>query len=880
MRKFWPVLLMILPMVFAVRTLTHYGSVGIEEGRYYNDSYASFGSNVNKAYLTTNKCVLGSSSSLGPLVKDINNDSKNEIVLLGNGQISIYDNNCKLLNSTSLLGELKGNGFIINPDKDQFQEIAAAVYDPISNRVKIKVYDHTLKKVYDFNLADQKGNLNFLGLACMSTDKTYCAGIYDEGSAVKVNSIEIPSGSMVTKILTRMHGSCVARADALWIGQFNGNSMIDDDLLWGCIVNRIEDNQWFLELRVISIFDGQEILTISDNFRGHVGNPPGYTKFISAPSFIQLGAKDSPMEIAVAVETNKQYDSNQNQEPLTNYRIYSGSGEAIFKFNNPPGAMNTGGKGSNIASADLMDDSSDDFCFIDNLGFFRCYDDNMKLLYRWNMTTYKSKDKTSIAIGDINSIIGKELISNFGIFSMSGTKLADLGLSNEKGVFNVVDVNKDGADEVLFSKQLGSYQYFSNPTTTTTSIITTTSVPVIDKTPFICSFLDIAGKSPKACVKQRKIGCSDCSAMIKTIDSANFFLNLNSSSSENVQVWNNTIGNRTDFLRIEFDFNVNSMQEESMIYLDIFGTNENKTKPTFSYYIESDGFVYSDKRLCKINLEQRHKAVFEFNITARKTRAFIDNIGCSSGQDLDIVSALAFAIGSRGFNVDIDTLRVKTPNKFTTTTTTTVPSTKVISTSKLWDHIAKGTIITWSMQHIDISELTLDFTKSTDNAEVIVSTAPDAPKLESLKVYDYFTIYSNIKDPVNLDITFNVDNSWLGFYEIPRTNIALYYYDDGWRKAITWNEGTHYRATNTGFGYYAIAEKEPTQRTTTTKVFNYPDENRDNATSTTSVTEVPRGKATTTVIPNDNLANLGPVFIAIIAIAIAVIVAVYLNRKK
>lgn len=491
--------------VLAVRYLYGYGIVPEDTSPFTVDSYIPFGSNVNSGNLTNYRCPMTGDAPNGVYVAPIDGDVGNgdEIVAVGTTDITVYRGGCGYVDTISVGGVIKGTGYVTNIDGNSYGEMTVAVLSSGTIHImSFEVQGSTLVKIKDVDTgtSDLHG-----GIGCTSKGAyTVCGGIRTSGKNSYYTRVNMLNSSYYTTTLSvfdnnNVDGLCVATPTTVMVGDYNANSTLEDDLVWGCLYESgqfasvLQPSKVFVAMRVVDIFTGVETLSevYYSGFRSHLGWNVGNMIFNSrGVEILQIGTYNSVLEFGVCGTTYRYYLGSYTDAPVYTCRIYDNSGSPIYTYNSTAGADGTGGKGSNIASADVDGDGLNEFVLVTNNGIVKVIGSTMVDRASWNMTGYASDSENEsifIALGEINSSsYGMELISTYGIFKVltnTTTKLTQLygissptNLASENGVFNLADLNADGVDELFYSKIHASqfYRYPMDSQTTTTTTTTTT----------------------------------------------------------------------------------------------------------------------------------------------------------------------------------------------------------------------------------------------------------------------------------------------------------------------------------------------------------------------------------------------------------------------
>jgi len=142
-----------------------------------------------------------------------------------------------------------------------------------------------------------------------------------------------------------------------------------------------------------------------------------------------------------------------------------------------------------------------------------------------------------------------------------------------------------------------------------------------------------------------------------------------------------------------------------------------------------------------------------------------------------------------------------------------------VSASQMWTELKKGeTIMSIKKTEIAFSELKMNVKNPGTNVEIKVTKLDDKPDVTTVggTVYQYIEITKkNIEssDIARADITFKVEKSWLTEQGASEEDVELSRYTTKWEKLPVTkikSDATyvHYKATTSGFSYFAITLRE------------------------------------------------------------------------
>lgn len=248
------------------------------------------------------------------------------------------------------------------------------------------------------------------------------------------------------------------------------------------------------------------------------------------------------------------------------------------------------------------------------------------------------------------------------------------------------------------------------------------------------------------------------------------------------------------------------------------------------------------------------------------------------------ISSLSSSSSYDYYFICADTLSNKmseaTKISFTTsaeeTTTTTVSSgggggggggapAQQADSSKYWASIAANTEVSLKSDVVktSVSEVKLVANKALSQAQISVTglaVAPNTKTKISTKVYKYIELTrENIQesDLSQVEILFEIDNSWLTNNKINEDDVVLYrYVNNKWeelatRKISSTSTKVKYTAVSSGMSYFAIGEKVPEVTTTVLATTTVPSNTTPKGTSsqtlstTLSTTTIDSAAATT-----------------------------------
>jgi hypothetical protein len=270
-------------------------------------------------------------------------------------------------------------------------------------------------------------------------------------------------------------------------------------------------------------------------------------------------------------------------------------------------------------------------------------------------------------------------------------------------MYNLIDVNGDGIDELFYTKYRATNFYRYDMTAQTSP--PPSSPPLINSTPFICNFdSDTNGLPPQSCIKEDHFAfaCFNPVLCNTGIDNSVFnstpqSLAMRTDTTDEIFVYNNTIGNETGFLRIEFSlYNQFVNPVNSYLSINTYEDNPNAT-PSYGTLVDTaamyengtvtdGGFASLCSHILPVNKWVDIK--YEINLTSGFANMYYNFSSCgvqhAFSNNPSATHLQGISIGShQGFGFNIDNLRINEPPNVapapvTTTTsvvTTTVPPT-------------------------------------------------------------------------------------------------------------------------------------------------------------------------------------------------------------
>jgi hypothetical protein len=503
MKKVLMIFCLVLAMSISVNAVASYSEYGISPtnfGYYANDSYTNFGSNINRGDLTGEKCLIPSTSTLGVLVGDFDNNlsNGNEIVTYGGGEVNFYRHNCIFINGISVLGSIRGSAVQSDINQNFLKEITLAFYRSDINTVRIKTIElngSSVNAIREWTLADQVGDFAYQGVGCFDGGGsiTWCGGAYDIAGGVRFNAVNMATGARNDNILAMPINHKVSSFSQLTDWDANSTSYVDD-MAFSALINDSGTPRVKVYLKIFNLPSQNEIFTsINTIFNGTI---PMYMQFIGGGiQLVQLNSRYSALEYAFGVHV-KYSDRNQY---IFKYCANDGSCAHLFNYTITNTSVDK--RGSNIATADINGDGYDDICFVGGDFQLKCFcGTGFAQCRTFNLPQYMHdsvRDYISIAVADVNSTNeGKEIITPYGVYNLTGTRIKSFRDSISDGYYGViqpVDVNVNytnithSKDEILISNKVsGVLEYFSgefvSPSTTTTTTVATTTTTVVTTT--------------------------------------------------------------------------------------------------------------------------------------------------------------------------------------------------------------------------------------------------------------------------------------------------------------------------------------------------------------------------------------------------------------
>ncbi len=408
-----------------------------------------------------------------PLIGDINNDGKNEIIIFSGNYLKVFGNKLNLIDE-KYVGKLQGQPTIFNIDEDNFKEIIF-----ISNITSTPYFF-----AYEFNSTDFNQEFNFTvpngaigsGIKCTGIGSTNVCVFMDNAQYVHIVNLSSQTNrSYNTSVYTDTSEKIPA------IGDLH-NDGGKEAVFWfntkGLMVFNLINKQ------LDSAFNNSGIVD-------DVVKPYG-ARFVlkGHPVLVDLN-NDGKLEIAVSAF----YDDENSREMYTDWFtelfVYNSSGDKLFSKcgQTSDGGCNDGSstasmwEGTNPFTLDVNNDNIDDICFIKDKKVGRYFKNMTINCYNYFGDILLDSEliggaKTA-TVADMNNDGAMEIVTESRIYALDGTPIFAHNFGSNFAI--PVDIDGNNGLDLISSKDGQTNFYLDNLGSVEISNVSITpQIPSID----------------------------------------------------------------------------------------------------------------------------------------------------------------------------------------------------------------------------------------------------------------------------------------------------------------------------------------------------------------------------------------------------------------
>src|SRR3989338_3001139 len=360
-----------------------------------------------------------------PLISDIDNNGKNEIVIFSGNYLKLFDNKLNLVNE-EFVGNLLGQPVIYNIDDDNFKEII--FISDISNVDYFFAYQYNNSGFnQEFNVTIENGGIGS-GIKCTAIGSTDVCVFMDNAQYIHIiNLTSKTDSSYNTSAYTYTQEKVPA------IGDLHGNGSLEA-VFW---FDENNNNRYgLLAFNLISRsldtnFNGSGIV---DNIMMPYGVSCSNFALKGHPVMVDLN-KDGKLEVAVSVFYDDSIPLFQATDKFTELFVYNHNGSRLFR------------------KCEERTDSMEGNC-----------NDGSSEASQWEGTNPFVLDSNNNGIDDICFIKDKKSYSNFknmtiNCYNYSGNVLLDAQIPGDTiKTATVADMNNDGIMDIITENSI----YYKN----------------------------------------------------------------------------------------------------------------------------------------------------------------------------------------------------------------------------------------------------------------------------------------------------------------------------------------------------------------------------------------------------------------------------------
>lgn len=404
-----------------------------------------------------------------PLVADINNDGKNEIIIFSNSKLIIFNQSLGLINEKNI-GTLVGQPAIYNIDSDNNLEIIFNVNVSSASYLMAYEYNNNFNKQCNTTISN---GLSGAGIKCADIGSTKSCFFKDQKNVFY--NFNMSSCKQIANLTTNnaedtkptvpslLDYDLDGKMEGLW--WFNN----DSDNFMGIAVVELETMKFDMGFNEIGFID--DVIDGSSDFR----YTAGYENVKGNPVFYQSDNAGG-YEILIAWDNERYFHGFSLHTCFrSNLKLFDTDGTLLWKNTPATGCpeSNTGTHNCDISTpviADADKDGYEDVCFImegDDICYTNAPDDYFYCLNRFGNNVdgypkntsdvklygpYPTELDTPLYIADMDNDNELEMVGAGFIWNLNGSILKGNYSSFTKFAPVPVDVDKNGVLELIGSK--------------------------------------------------------------------------------------------------------------------------------------------------------------------------------------------------------------------------------------------------------------------------------------------------------------------------------------------------------------------------------------------------------------------------------------------
>ena len=387
-----------------------------------------------------------SDDSLGmnfqPLVDDLDNDGKNEIVIFSNDSLIILNPQLIILNQ-SKIGSILGQPTLLNFDNDNLIEIIFNARQNITDYFFAYQFNNSnLKQEFNITLSNEA---NFSGIKCLNLNGTNSCVFKDTLNYVHIiNMSSKTDSSYSTSIYNETRQTIPAIGDIDNDGNYEAVFWFNNDSGGGYGFLAFDLNNRNIDWVVDNIFSSIFGSLTTFSLKGH-------------PVLVDLN-NDNKLEIAASVFYDDNLPNTDSfNDWFTELFVYDSNGSKLFSKceKNPSGNCNDGvstrsmWEGTNPFILDVDNNGLNDICLVKDkkIDFnfknmtINCFNYSGDLILDSEIVPSTNTIKTA-TIADINNDGNKEIITENHIYARNGSSILELNLGSNFIIPVDIDGNK------------------------------------------------------------------------------------------------------------------------------------------------------------------------------------------------------------------------------------------------------------------------------------------------------------------------------------------------------------------------------------------------------------------------------------------------------
>ncbi|MBI2208556.1 hypothetical protein HYU50_03595 [Candidatus Woesearchaeota archaeon] len=399
-----------------------------------------------------------------PLVSDINNDGKNEIIIFSGNYLKIFDSKLNLIDE-KFVGNLLGQPNIFDFDDDIFKEMI--FISNIANVHYFFAYEYNAQFNQEFNFTVSNGGIGS-GIKCTALDSTKICVFMDNSQYVHIINMNSKTDESYN---TSIYNNTLEKIPA--IGDLHNDGSLEA-VFW---FDEDNDNQYGL-----MVFDiANKSLDFGFNNSGVVDDimvPYGVynNAFVlkGHPVLVDLN-NDEKLEIAASIFYDDGQTGEMTRDAFTELFVHGHNGSQLFRKceENPSqncndgSSVNRGWEGTNPFVLDSNGDGIEDICFIKDKKHYwsfknmtiNCYNYSGGVLLDEELFPTVDTVKTA-TVADMNNDGFMEIATENNIYRLDGSSIFTYNFNSNFVV--PVDIDGNNGLDLIWSKANKTIVFLDN----------------------------------------------------------------------------------------------------------------------------------------------------------------------------------------------------------------------------------------------------------------------------------------------------------------------------------------------------------------------------------------------------------------------------------